>query len=179
MKEYIEQALRTESLDKFKVDSPRLLHAVIGINTEFGELLLSTDETNVVEEVGDILWYIAILADELEASFDEIELLGQKEIDEKNLDVDDLEVVFERVIETLDIMKRALFYGVPIDELKLIHAVGVVFVALRGIANLDQAMVANISKLSRRYPEKFTTEQAVNRDIVAENEVLKSHLKEN
>jgi NTP pyrophosphatase (non-canonical NTP hydrolase) len=100
-----------------------LVHSIVGIVTETGEIgsalvkalddhrnhigskHLVYDETNMREELGDLLWYIAI---------------GCK-------------------------------------------ALGV-----------DMSAVAdrNIEKLAARYPEKFTTEKALNRNIEAEREIL-------
>lgn len=176
MKEYIEKALRTESVDLFKVDNPRVLHAVIGLNTEFGELLLADSDTNLVEEAGDILWYVAIFANEIEASFDELELLAP--VLEDPLD---LKQPFETILKALDLVKRGLFYGVKTDEVELARCFGLALKTVRAILSdegftLTQAMMANIAKLSRRYPDKFSSEAAVNRDLSAEDEVLKKHL---
>lgn len=181
MKEYIEKAIRTESLDLFKVDNPRILHAVVGINTETGELLLADGDINEVEEVGDILWYIAVFAHEIEASFDELELLGRMEIDEQDLNIDAIQTLLQMACDCLDLQKRALFYGVPLDEVKLARKIGVILILLRkGLEGdgytLEQAMEANIAKLTKRYPGKFTTEAAINRDVVSELEELKSRL---
>ncbi len=59
-----------------------LLHAAIGIATESGELLdafkkklfygKELDVTNVKEEVGDLMWYIAILLRELDLDFHQL-----------------------------------------------------------------------------------------------------------
>ncbi|MEM7036623.1 MAG: nucleoside triphosphate pyrophosphohydrolase family protein [Bacteroidota bacterium] len=59
-----------------------LLHAAMGIGTEAGELLdafkrkifygKELDVVNVKEEVGDLMWYIAILLRELDLDFHEI-----------------------------------------------------------------------------------------------------------
>jgi NTP pyrophosphatase (non-canonical NTP hydrolase) len=38
--------------------------------------------------------------------------------------------------------------------------------------NLDQVLTANIAKLQKRYPDKFSTEAAVNRDLIVERETL-------
>lgn len=82
---FIEQCKRTESYaqplgPQFKPDMNRLLHAAIGITTEAGELMDSLkkfmfygkalDTTNVQEEFGDILWYIAIGLDAMGTTFD-------------------------------------------------------------------------------------------------------------
>jgi NTP pyrophosphatase (non-canonical NTP hydrolase) len=71
--EYIRNVKRTESWD-FKMINTRLLHGVLGCGTESGELLdavkkaifyngRTLDLKNVKEEVGDLLWYIAIICD--------------------------------------------------------------------------------------------------------------------
>jgi NTP pyrophosphatase (non-canonical NTP hydrolase) len=62
-----------QGLDALPGRGMRVLHGVLGIVTEAGELaeglvktLLSgreIDEVNIAEEVGDVLWYVAILLD--------------------------------------------------------------------------------------------------------------------
>jgi NTP pyrophosphatase (non-canonical NTP hydrolase) len=86
-KDYIELAKKTESNDHrpiverlSKDATVRLLHAAMGVSTEAGELLdamkkyvfygKKLDETNLLEEVGDVFWYLAILADELGFDFE-------------------------------------------------------------------------------------------------------------
>lgn len=85
---YIEQAKTTDvpnydgvwkRLDDYRVI--RYLHAAMGICTESGELMDALkkhliygkpiDETNVNEEVGDLFWYVAILADAYEFTFED------------------------------------------------------------------------------------------------------------
>jgi len=105
---YTQEAIRTESrIDRINVN-PRLLHAVFGLVTEVGELVdpikqhifygVELDKVNLQEEYGDICWYLAILADYLQISDEDLKK-------------------------------------------------------------------ANIEKLRRRYPEKFTQESAIDRDI--------------
>lgn len=88
-KQYIEQAKKTESKDFTQIaerltETPmiRLLHGAMGVTTESGELLDAVkkhvfygkplDKTNLIEEMGDLFWYLAIMADELGVSFEEI-----------------------------------------------------------------------------------------------------------
>jgi NTP pyrophosphatase (non-canonical NTP hydrolase) len=76
---FIQDAIRTESPHYFQPD-PRLLHAAIGLVTESGELIdaikkatfygKELDLTNVKEEAGDILWYLAILFDAIGTDFE-------------------------------------------------------------------------------------------------------------
>jgi NTP pyrophosphatase (non-canonical NTP hydrolase) len=82
MDNYIELAKRTESLqfNTSKVNE-RILHGVIGLSTESGELLDAVkkslfygrdlDKQNLREEIGDILWYTALLMDALDYSFEQ------------------------------------------------------------------------------------------------------------
>lgn len=113
---FVEQAIRTES-DQFYPQDPRITHAAYGLVTESGELLDALkkamfygeelDLTNIKEEAGDILWYLAILFDATGTSFEE-----------------------------------------------------------------EQARV--IAKLRKRYPEKFTSYDAANRDLEGERKILEA-----
>jgi len=88
-KKYKEMVLKTESNDLNAMSSRlkdkralRLLHGSCGIATEAGELLdamkkhifygKEVDTVNVVEEVGDLMWYIAIILDELGVEFEDV-----------------------------------------------------------------------------------------------------------
>lgn len=93
---YIENALKTESLDFVKIQERlsdekvvRGLHASLGMVTEAGELAdvfkkhlfygKPIDWVNLEEEVGDLFWYVAVLVD----------VLGKTEFDgilQKNID---------------------------------------------------------------------------------------------
>ncbi len=87
--EYIKNAIRTESVDFKAIEGRlceksniRLLHASMGLSTEAGEFLDSMkkhlfygkplDKINLAEELGDLFWYCAIVADELGVSFEEV-----------------------------------------------------------------------------------------------------------
>lgn len=89
MKDYIEKVLKTEAdpeIIKLRLATrraARLLHAGIGMETEVGEFLdqlkkhffygKDLDVVNLLEELGDLQWYIAIALDELKSTFDEIQ----------------------------------------------------------------------------------------------------------
>ncbi len=81
---YIEDALRTESalmaVSGERNDTNRLLHAAMGLTTEAGEFLDALkkhlfygkplDLVNLREEIGDIMWYLAIACDALGTDFE-------------------------------------------------------------------------------------------------------------
>jgi NTP pyrophosphatase (non-canonical NTP hydrolase) len=100
-------------LDQSNMD---LFHGLLGINSEAGELtealvsyLSNTEDqldvVNLREELGDILWYIALICRAIDCSFEEL-------------------------------------------------------------------MQMNIDKLEKRFPEKFTCESAINRNVYEERKVL-------
>lgn len=79
--EYQQLALRTESHD-YTCDNPRLLQGLMGLCGESGEALdlfkkhlfhgHYFDEVHLAKELGDVAWYLAISADALGYSLDEI-----------------------------------------------------------------------------------------------------------
>lgn len=90
--DYIKNALVTEARNEMmkgeiktrlqNEGTIRLLHAFLGLETETAELQdvlkkhlfygKPIDRVNLKEEAGDILWYLAVLFDELEVSFEEV-----------------------------------------------------------------------------------------------------------
>jgi len=79
--------------------------------------------------------------------------------------------------ELADMLKKHLFYGKELDWVNAQEEVGDLL-WYAGVAadvmevSLDDIMTRNISKLQRRYPEKFTSEKAINRDVEHELEVF-------
>lgn len=79
--------------------------------------------------------------------------------------------------EVLDVLKKHIFYGKPIDEVNLIEEVGdacwYLAVMLDALSsNFSESMTLNILKLRKRYGESFSSEKAVHRDLEAEREIL-------
>lgn len=79
--------------------------------------------------------------------------------------------------EFLDALKKHLFYGKPLDEVNLKEELGdllwymaIAMNALGTDFNLEMDRV--IAKLRTRYPEKFSDEAALVRDLDAERKVL-------
>jgi NTP pyrophosphatase (non-canonical NTP hydrolase) len=116
--EYIRLCTRTESTfnDTFE---KRLEHGSIGLCTEVGEFQdqlkrwkfygKDLDKINLIEEVGDLLWYISIILSALDTTYEE-------------------------------------------------------------------AMIANILKLHKRYPEKFSSQHSLIRNLDVERKSLESSL---
>ena len=165
--------------------SKNMLHAVMGLDTECGELLgVATqifkneelDLVNIKEELGDIMWYIAIF--DREFPVDPTQFRGP--------DLGAIENVAYAIIsltqkstEMLDLMKKYTFYGKGVnsqefDKLRIDikHHVSAIAFTL-GFA-LEDIAQTNIDKLKARYGDKFSEEAAINRDLDNEREILES-----
>lgn len=157
------------------------LHGAVGLATELGELLPlernHKDVVNLGEEIADCAWYLAIFDRELlskgfkfeftklqrEMFFEEAkdQLLGLV-IGDKNL---------------LDVAKKNFIYGKDYEMTKIYNLVMSIHACLGVICNfygidIDEARNRNIAKLKVRYGDKFSTEAALNRDVMAERKVL-------
>lgn len=120
MSDFIQEALRTESsiFHNTGLSNERLIHAAFGMQTETAEFTDALkksifygrplDVVNLREEIGDILWYLALACDELGTTFE-----------------------------------------------------------------AEQARV--IAKLKARYPDEFTSNAALNRDLDTERTILESN----
>lgn len=83
--------------------------------------------------------------------------------------------------ELIDQIKKHLIYGKEIDRTNVIEEVGDLLwycnLALDAVgASFSDAFTANIEKLKKRYPDKFTSEAALNRDLDGERKVLEANL---
>ncbi len=79
--------------------------------------------------------------------------------------------------EVMDIFKKNMMYGKPVDELNLKEELGDLLWYISGFCRhygfaIEELMEMNINKLKARYPEKFTEEKALNRDLDAEKVAL-------
>ena len=90
--DYQQQALTTAitSGDKFK----DLLHWVLGVNGEAGEIaeklkkiirdkggeVSDEDKAELAKEIGDVLWYLAVFANHLGLSFDDLAKANLKKL---------------------------------------------------------------------------------------------------
>jgi len=93
--EYMEAVKRTES-PACPLGAPlhsRLLHSVLGCVDESGELIKAVKDSlfynkpltteDLLEEYGDLLWYIAIGLDALEVSFEEVMEVNIRKLQER------------------------------------------------------------------------------------------------
>jgi NTP pyrophosphatase (non-canonical NTP hydrolase) len=79
--------------------------------------------------------------------------------------------------ELADLLKKHIFYGKPLDTVNAVEECGDLlwYVALACDAlgvTIGEVMERNIAKLRTRYPDKFTSDAAINRDLEAERRAL-------
>jgi len=150
------------------------LHCVIGMTTEVDEMeegMFTGDVVNMKEEMGDLMWYVAnydnAQKNEME-NLPEIKAIGEKF---------DLSRIRKGTQSLLDFWKKKFFYNTDKynDEIESLFANlkhECVKFAQDNEWDLGEIMNTNIEKLRSRYPEKFTTEDADNRDLIVERKIL-------
>jgi NTP pyrophosphatase (non-canonical NTP hydrolase) len=182
--DYVQLAIRTES-PIAQIPSTlnmRVFHASLGICTEVGELFSNLnieDEDlhaiNLVEELGDLCWYLALACDALKLDF-------KGHITRIDLPIYEYECVIDNlVIESsnlLDLFKKSIFYrkefNLTIACKTILTIIDlVVSIADENDLNISNILERNIAKLSARYPDRFTEYYAINRDLDAEDHELR------
>lgn len=163
LKQYQIEAARTcPSLGSRELDDA---HMQAGVFTEFGEMVdvikkhiaygKPLDWVNLAEEAIDANWY-GVNWDRMEGIFYDDSL---ESILEKNVVIDN------EIVNWIDTLVNYQEYSG--GELQLIYNFFKSF-------DLDfaKALDNNIAKLRQRFPEKFDTEKALNRDLGAERKIL-------
>lgn len=180
----------------------RLTHAAIGICTELGELSELIDPSGIhgydphskvifdwtpyAEELGDLWWYLAIAADTLTGPRADLPLSTWGAGYDRESFVPHIFHPFQKALspaaEMLNQAKRAMFYQKPMDLAKYVTCMSTVMCCVIDLAKvIPGGGVAywsgvirrqNIRKLQARYPAKFDSELAVNRDLGAEKKAL-------
>jgi NTP pyrophosphatase (non-canonical NTP hydrolase) len=79
--------------------------------------------------------------------------------------------------EIVDVFKKHLAYSKEIDYINIKEEIGDLMFYIVNMCNINgwdlrEILDTNIAKLEARYPEKFTEEQAINRDLDNERQIL-------
>lgn len=195
--EYLPLAEKTMSLE-FHAPEPvqRVLHGVIGICTEIGELyegltvnkpgaefdLDHPDVINLKEEIGDCYWYLAIVHRE----FEEFQQPDPDTSFTPNKGVPTEFILRELTVSSsilLDLMKKKLFYNKTLDiEQFVIQTRHIEYylecLTLNHDLVKEEILETNINKLKARYGEKFSSEKAIERNLDTERTVLEEEAPE-
>lgn len=167
-------------------------HAAKGMNTEQAELddMLKKhliygkpfDDVNVLEECGDVLWYVALA---LRAIDVEMMMLWPPRIPTFSPSLATKLMRIDSAVKDMNRAQAMLNFdlelyragvigeggiGVLATSSKMLDAVNAALIACG--YTMEQAMERNIAKLMKRYPDKFTSEAALNRNLDAERATL-------
>jgi len=196
--DYQTGVLQTASCDKKKitnrfmgfVEPPpneniiNLLHSILGVTSEVGELLGAETDENVIEELGDLLWYTTLGIDALgeKLAVPSINYMFDKYLN-NNFVVDRMSKLFCLSAELSSIFKAFLFYGREIkkqdvlsklkDVSELIFAIGYTFShSPRALMEKNQKKL--LDKEKGRYKSGSFSEDSANvRDVNSEYEAMR------
>lgn len=172
------------------VRSKELLHAALGMSSELGEVFAAikkNDMTNLVEELGDIMWYhgLAELTLFPESSdkanhYLQLELVPYTEkisAKTKDLSID----LVESVSDFVDVIKKSVIYGKSVDDFQIELKLNKIHGIVRNMANssgvsLDTVCNVVVQKLSKRYKGGYTDNKAITRDLKLERETMESQV---
>ena len=79
--------------------------------------------------------------------------------------------------EIADVYKKTIAYKKPLDFVNIKEEIGDIMWYIANLCNMNgwdlrEILATNIAKLEARYPEKFTEENALNRNLKTEREIL-------
>jgi NTP pyrophosphatase (non-canonical NTP hydrolase) len=165
--EFIKSSERTLNSKEL---ADNLIHGAIGLATEVGELKDAFEDVNRREEIGDLLWYCAIFERELHLGLTPTTtaITGGY--------FHTLELLDSLSKEILDQCKKVKFYDSPVANMKT-FLIEDFFFTLYNLANkmevdIEEIMYTNQKKLLQRYPTKFSSTDAIVRDLKKERAIL-------
>lgn len=176
------QQLANRTCPDLGTPKDNILHMQLGLITEIGEVLdifkkklaykKELDLVNLGEELADQMWYVANYG--LITKDPALSMLCLEDIEILVQDSYLIPATYTKKTEaTIVILTNLLRVLLTSKELPIIDYV-VSIAAVCKIWELDfmQILTNNITKLKVRYPEKFTNEAALNRDLDAERKEL-------
>lgn len=198
-KEYATACQRT--MPNLGSNRENIIHMLLGIQTEVGELAdiykrnfaykKPIDIINVKEEIGDLCWYatnhIFLLINSREDSISQIESDIQyikNELNshlESNLMVKQMSLINQYIYTCFAISAHLDNLTESIDsyQLDMINTLFHIIALLEILCekhkiSFDECLTKNILKLYVRYPEKFSEDQALCRNLDLERQVLEN-----
>lgn len=170
---YQEQAKRTCPLLDSDLDIPHMIYGMMSEMPELIQACNNEDKINIGEELTDLVWYLSNYC-----RFQNIQLeylVIDVPAPSKNLTI--IEDLMWWIGELADINKKEIAYGKVYSletEINILQNLFYWIQVFYKRYNIDMynCLDKNIAKLKQRYPEKFTTENALNRDLDAERQIL-------
>lgn len=177
-KEYQSSAVRTMvDLGDLRLNLSHMVLGIISENEEFIKAVVNDDMINAKEEQCDIMWYVANYCNL--RNFDLQEICDNMWDAMDNLEDWEQEVSIYDVYSSKlsDYVKKYIAYGKPLDEKLEMQALQAIVLSLTfedTSLDFEVDLQKNIDKLKERYPDKFTNENALNRNLDAERKILEA-----
>lgn len=140
-------------------------HVTLGIVGETDEAFQAYKEyflgleiqSNVVKEFGDVLWYMSELANEFNIELKVVEFQKKKDI-----------IIHRRIGWIAENIKKYLAYNKPVDVQILSDHLNNILSEIKYYLEtvdytLEECLDLNIEKLQKRYPEKFSAIDALDK----------------
>lgn len=175
LKDFQILALRTLAPQPNLLDHRR--HAAYGLVTESGELIdnykrhifygKELDLTNLKEEIGDLLWYVAVYYKTLDLDIPDF-------IPDLHFDPNILseEYALRKIVHHSSASLSYYVDGCSLDYDLVRIMYFAEYILTKMNIPLEDCLQSNIAKLQVRFPDKFTKELALSRDIEGEQNVL-------
>lgn len=168
--EYVNKSKRTR-VDLGSVNA-NISHMLLGIGGEYLKEFLPAatkkiiDRAEVLDESGDILWYLANYCDLSKAGF-------------YILKPDQSLTLGECIGILLEEHKKDIAYGKKSDGILCQTAVSTILSKLDAVfktldSSLEEVFDLNIAKLKIRFPDQFSSDLAINKDKSEEDKVFKN-----
>lgn len=165
-------------------DEFELMHLFYGLSTESGELndiekklifyKKDYDTINAIEELGDMLWYIANYFEYKNIGLENLYIKIQHEkynvLKIQNY-LGELSIAISDYIESNEDHKKEYYHGKIMGSILVITSMVESRIEILGY-NLSDVLDINIKKLQVRYPDKFDYYLAENRNIEAEKKII-------
>lgn len=163
-------------------------HIIAGISSEIlGELEFAfalRDQTNIIEEIGDLQYYVLIAAEKYNTDLTGVHQESGLLFSDAKLAKFCLDSPFKSVKyhagELINLIKKYEIYKSPkVTVLDISEAIRNLQVAIYRLSlkngfSPSDAIEKVIAKLKERFKEKFTIEEVSNRDLEAERKALES-----
>lgn len=164
--EYQQLAMRTSNnaLD----GGEHVINGALGLCGEAGEVKIANTRSEIIEETGDVCWYMAEMATALGIGLETVfENCNRTFIWTPNVAADRLLIAAAGIA---DCIKKSFMQGHRFDEEQIKRQLSNVAKAIDAIAkwyeiSVIDIMAGNIKKLAARYPEgRFEIDRSVNRE---------------
>lgn len=171
--EYLPLALRTFKRKATPLEDS--IHMLLGLGSEIGDELDEAyekgDAANILEEIGDAFWFAVVYSYVWGLNLPEKVTF----IPEQYMDVNAMRTIGK--MQNLD--KGVFVFDKVVNKTIRQALLTQLIINLEGLAFIegfdsDVVRRVNIDKLKARFADKFTSEEATNRDLTKEREILEA-----